>query len=62
MWNAFIVIEHAFSTNIGLPFCTTIFMLLNATLSVAMVITLPLSAVVRRGFHLGSCVITYVLL
>ena len=62
MWNAFIVIKHTFSTNIKLLFCMTIFVLLNATLSVVMVITLPLSAVVRRGFHLGSCVITYVLL
>ena len=29
MWNAFIAIKHTFSTNIGLPFCTTIFMLLK---------------------------------
>ena len=62
MWNASIVIKHTFSTNIGLPFCTTIFVLLNATLSVVMVITLPLSDVIRRHFHLGSSVITYVLL
>lgn len=47
MRNAFIVIECRFR-NIGLP---PFYGLYNAILSVVMVMTLPLSAVVKRGFH-----------